>query len=90
MSETPCAYDEALDKSELLNEFSREEQELIQKIKEKGLHDPEVTPVLTEWAKKEEGLAEKAGAGKPDVEFTIKRGKLLFLAGCIDEALENF
>ena len=90
MSETPRAPEEALDESELLNEFSSEERDLIQKIKERGYKDPKTFELLTAWAKKEEALAEKAGPGVPDFEFTLKRGKLFYLAGCIEEALENF
>ena len=89
MSETPRDPEDFLDDAELLNEFSPEERELIQKIKG-GYRNPEVFPILTEWAKKQEALAEKAGPGVPDLEFTLKRGKLYYLAGCLEEAMENF
>jgi hypothetical protein len=90
MSEILHSPEEGLDVSGWQAEFSPEERELIQKIKERGYRDPEVFQGLQEWSRKEEALAEKSESGIADFEFTLKRAKLYYLAGCVEEALENF
>ena len=70
-------------------EFSAEELALIDKLRNKGPEDPETRALLSVWFDREVELTNAANTGRANAEFTLKRAKLYYAAGFIDEAWEN-
>lgn len=68
-----------------------EEQRLIRLLKEKGVEDPETRSFLNFWTIEQEKWAENSEDYKmAQIEVNLRRARLYFSAGYIDEAFENF
>lgn len=66
------------------------EQKLIQLLKEKGVEDPETKELLTAWTMEQEQQVEESKDPEAPIQFNLKRARLYFEAGYVDEAYENF
>jgi len=68
-------------------EFSQqEEQNLIAKLREKGVDDPEVRKSLMVWCEKEEAEVASINTSRAGIELDLKKAKLYRAAGYRDEA----
>lgn len=69
------------------------EEILIKVLKEKGLEDAEAKTLLVAWTQEQEKIAE-AQTGDAyhvaQIELNLKIARLLYSAGLLDEAYENF
>ena len=70
-------------------EFSELEVRLIQKLKEKRTEDPEARELLQGWLDDEEAKANRINTSRANIELNLRRAKVYYAAGLIDEALEN-
>ena len=67
------------------------EQRLTRLLKEKGVEDPEVRELLDKWTREEEARVEQSDDYHLEqISFNLKRARLYFAAGYVDEAIENF
>lgn len=66
------------------------EQRLVSLLKEKGAEDPETKNLLDAWTRELEERVEKENNPVATIELNLKRARLYFKAGYIDEAFENF
>ena len=67
------------------------EQRLIRLLKEKGVEDPEAKNLLDTWTRQQEEWAEKSNEpATAAIEFDLRRARLYFEAGYVDEAFESF
>jgi len=67
------------------------EKRLANLLKEKGLENTETRSLLNSWTLEQEKLAEKSKDYKAaQIEVNLKRARLYFAAGYIDETFENF
>ena len=67
------------------------EQRIVRLLKEKGAEDPETKSLLNAWTIEQEKQVEQL----PDyhvaqIQFNLRRARLYFDAGYVDEAFENF
>ncbi|KKS46612.1 hypothetical protein A2567_00825 [Candidatus Azambacteria bacterium RIFOXYD1_FULL_42_11] len=66
------------------------EQRLARLLKEKGAEDPEARDLLDAWTREQEERVEEGSDPAAKIEFNLKRARLYFEAGYVEEALENF
>lgn len=69
------------------------EQRLAKLLKEKGVEDPEARDFLGAWTREQEERVDGLDGEKrlvAMIELNLKRARLYFDAGYIDEAFENF
>lgn len=66
------------------------EQRLVSLLKEKGVEDPETKNLLDMWTRELEERVEKENNPVATIELNLKRARLYFKAGYIDESFENF
>lgn len=66
------------------------EEEVIKVLKEKGVEDSEAKELLIAWTIEQEKEVEKSKDPESPIQFNLKRARLYFAAGYIDEAFENF
>lgn len=66
------------------------EQKLIRLLKEKGIEDPEARSLLISWTIEQERQVEESVDPEAPIQFNLRRGRLYFEAGYIEEAFENF
>ncbi len=66
------------------------EVRLSRLLKERGVEDPETKNLLDAWIQAEEDRVEKENTSLATIELNIKRGRLYFNAGYVDEAYESF
>lgn len=66
------------------------EQRLVRLLKEKGVEDPETRNFLDAWTREQEERVEKDDDPVAKIEFNLKRARLYFEAGYVEEAIENF
>jgi len=67
------------------------EQKLVRLLKEKGVEDPEAKEFLDKWTREQEKLIEQAeDYPLEQIKFNLRRARLYFEAGYVDEALEDF
>lgn len=67
------------------------EQQLIKLLKEKGVEDLEAKEFLDNWTREQEKLVEQSDDYHfEQIQFNLRRARLYFKAGYIDEAFENF
>lgn len=79
----------------MTDKFPTFEQETIEKrlvklLKEKGPEDPEAFSLLTSWIVEQEQQVERSGNPEAAIQFNLRRARLYFDAGYIDESLENY
>jgi len=70
-------------------EFSAEEQELIQALKER-FDDPGTKEKLNQWLDQKEAWANEQNTGRANIEVNLMRAKLYAAAGFKDEAWGAF
>lgn len=70
-------------------EFSVEEQELIQALKE-NFDSPETKEKLNNWLDEKENWANEQNTSRANIEVNLQRAKLYAAAGFKDEAREAF
>src|SRR3989338_1473456 len=67
------------------------EQKLVRLLKGKGVEDTETMGLLMDWTIKQERLVEQSDDYPLEqIQFNLKRARLYFEAGCMDEAFDNF
>ncbi|MDZ7586284.1 MAG: hypothetical protein U0946_00900 [Patescibacteria group bacterium] len=67
------------------------EQQLVRLLKEKGVEDPEARNFLDIWTREQEKLVEQSDDYHfEQIQFNLRRARLYFEAGYVDEAFENF
>lgn len=66
------------------------EQHLVRLLKGKGVEDPEARDFLDAWTQEQEKRVEEGNDLVAKIEFNLKRARLYFEAGYVEEALENF
>lgn len=69
------------------------EQQLVRLLKEKGAEDPEARKCLDIWTLEQEKIVEQSTGEEyriAQIQFNLKRARLYFEAGYVDEAFENF
>lgn len=66
------------------------EQQLIHLLKERGSEDPEAKGLLIAWTLEQEKQVEASADPEASIQFNLRRARLYFEAGFVDEALENF
>lgn len=67
------------------------EQQLVWLLKEKGVEDPEARKFLDNWTREQEKLVEQSDDYHLEqIQFNLRRARLYFEAGYVDEAFENF
>lgn len=67
------------------------EQQLVRLLKEKGVEDPEARNFLDSWTRKQEKQVEQSDDyNLEQIHFNLRRARLYFEAGYVDEAFENF
>ena len=67
------------------------DKKLVRLLKEKGHEDPETQEFLASWTQEQEILARNAEDHfLAEIELNLKRARLYFEAGYIQEAFENF
>ena len=66
------------------------EQTLIRLLMEKGPKDSEVMKLLLDWTILQEKEVESLNELDSGVKFNLKRARLYYSAGFIEEAKENF
>ncbi len=67
------------------------EQKLVRLLKDKGVHDPEANEFLDKWTREQEMTIEQAeDYPLEQIQFNLRRARLYFKAGYVDEALEDF
>jgi len=66
------------------------EQRLIGILKEKGIDNLEAREALDSWTKAQERQVEMSENPAAPIEFNLRRARLYFAAGFIEEAFENF
>jgi hypothetical protein len=62
------------------------EKSLIEGLRTKGIEDVEVKDLLDKWTKREESKVPKTAEGP--IEFNIKRARLYYSAGYIEEGIK--
>jgi len=67
-------------------EFSPEEQELILKLRERGVDDEKTKEALLNWTEAQEIKANAINTSRANIEFNIRRAKLYYAAGFMAEA----
>lgn len=70
-------------------EFSAEEQELIQALRE-NFDAPETKEKLNQWLDEKESWANEQNTSRANIEVNLMRAKLYAAAGFKDEAREAF
>ena len=76
---------------EKMTSLENPDQKLINLLKEKGLEDPEAKELLKTWTVEQEAWAEKSQDFKAaQIEVNLKRGRLYFTAGMMNESYESF
>ena len=65
---------------------------LVQRMRERGVEDPEAVRLMIEWTREEEKTvpANQPECGRATTLFNIKRARLYRDARCIGEAIENY
>jgi hypothetical protein len=66
------------------------EQKLISLLREKGPEDGEARDLLISWTIEQERLVEQSSDPEAPIQLNLRRARLYFEAGYIDEAMENF
>lgn len=69
------------------------EQQLVRLLKEKGVEDPETREFLDIWTREQEKQIEQSTGDEysiAQIQFNLRRARLYFTAGYIEEAFENF
>ena len=66
------------------------EQQLIRLLKERGSEDLVAKSLLDTWTREQERQVEKENNSGGAIELNLRRARLYFEAGYVDEALENF
>lgn len=67
------------------------EQQLIRLLKEKGAKNPEVRNLLDSWTHEQEKQVEQSDDYHLEqIQFNLRRARLYFEAGYVEEAFENF
>lgn len=66
------------------------EQKLIKLLKEKGIENAEARGLLDDWTREQEELVVKENKPTGAIELNLKRARLYFAAGFVDESFENF
>ena len=67
------------------------EQQLAQLLKEKGAEDSETKSLLLSWTLEQERLVDQsADRLEAAIQFNLRRARLYFEAGYLEEAFENF
>lgn len=69
-------------------EFSPEEQELITKLRERGINDEKTKEALLDWTEAQEIEANAINTPRANIELNMKRAKLYHAAGFMGEALD--
>ena len=66
------------------------EQQLVRLLKEKGVEDPEARNLLINWTLEQEKQVEQSDDYHLEqIQFNLRRARLYFAAGYVDEAFEN-
>lgn len=67
------------------------EQRLVRLLKEKGVEDPEARNLLDSWTREQEKQVEQSDDYHfEQIQFNLRRARLYFKAGYIEESIENF
>ncbi|KKT01829.1 MAG: hypothetical protein UV80_C0008G0039 [Candidatus Peregrinibacteria bacterium GW2011_GWF2_43_17] len=66
------------------------EQQLVRLLKEKRTEDPETKEFLDSWTREQEQMVEKSTDPEAPIQFNLRRARLYFEAGYVEEAFENF
>lgn len=69
------------------------EQQLVRLLKEKGAEDPETREFLDIWTREQEKQVEQSTGEEyriAQIQFNLKRARLYFEGGYVQEAFENF
>jgi hypothetical protein len=67
------------------------EQQLARLLKEKGVEDQETREMLRNWTLEQEKIVdESADRFTASIQFNVKRARLYFDAGFLDESFESF
>lgn len=69
------------------------EQQLVRLLKEKGVEHPEARKFLDIWTREQEKQVEQSTGEEyhiAQIQFNLKRARLYFEAGYVEEAFENF
>ena len=80
-----------LEKLELLSkqQFSQEEQSIIESLRENGIHDPQTKQLLLSWNKEKERNVEIANTSYKAIALDIEKANLYWSAGFLEGALES-
>lgn len=76
--------------TEKLPSLESSEQKIIRLLKERGIEDSEAKELLVAWTVEQEKEVEKSSDPEASILFNLKRARLYFKAGYVDEAFENF
>ncbi len=69
------------------------EQQLVRLLKEKGVEDPEAREFLDIWTREQEKQVEQSTGEEyhiAQIQFNLKRARLYFEGGFVEEAFKNF
>jgi hypothetical protein len=66
------------------------EQRLIKLLQERGLDDPSAKEALIQWTIAQEQEVEQSKNKDAPIQLNLKRARLYFEAGLVDEAFENY